>query len=55
MSAMVDIGKFIVSTPGYVGGRPRLAGTSVSVRRIVIWYKLGYRPEEIAEMNRRNT
>ena len=48
MSAMVDIGKFIVSTPGYVGGRPRIAGTSVSVRRIVIWYKLGYSPEEIA-------
>ncbi len=48
MSPMIDIGKFIVSTPGYVGGRPRITGTSVSVRRIVIWYKLGYSPEEIS-------
>ncbi len=48
MSPVADLSKFIVATPGYVGGRPRIAGTSVSIRRIVIWYKLGYNPEEIA-------
>jgi uncharacterized protein (DUF433 family) len=48
MSPVADLSKFIVVTPGYVGGRPRIAGTSVSIRRIVIWYKLGYSPEEIA-------
>ena len=49
MSSMVDIGTLIVRTPGIAGGRPHLEGTSVSVRRIVVWYKLGYNPEEIAQ------
>jgi len=31
------------------GGRPRIAGTGVTVRRIVGWYKLGLSPEEIAD------
>jgi uncharacterized protein (DUF433 family) len=31
------------------GGRPRIAGTGVTVRRIVGWYKLGWSPEEIAD------
>ena len=43
------IGTFIVSTPGVVGGRPRIDGTRVSVNTIVIWYKKGYNAEEIAE------
>ena len=30
-------------------GRPRIAGTGVTVRRIVGWYKLGLSPEEIAD------
>ena len=30
-------------------GRPRIAGTGVSVRRIAGWYKLGMAPEEIAD------
>ena len=42
------IGDFIVSTPGVVGGRPRIDGTRVSVNTIAIWYKRGYTPEEIA-------
>ena len=30
-------------------GRPRIAGTGVTVRRIVGWYKLGLGPEEIGD------
>ena len=47
MSTVNDIGTFITQTPGICGGRPRIAGTGVSVRRIVGWYKLGLTPEEI--------
>jgi uncharacterized protein (DUF433 family) len=47
MAASIEIGSLITRTPGIVGGRPRIAGTGVSVRRIVIWYKLGHAPEEI--------
>jgi uncharacterized protein (DUF433 family) len=47
MTVAVDIGTFIVRTPNICGGRPRIAGTGVSVRRIVGWYKLGLNPEEI--------
>ena len=42
-----EIGTFIVSTPGVVGGRPRIDGTRVSVNTIVIWYKKGHNAEEI--------
>ena len=44
----VDIGTLITRTPDVRGGRPRVAGTGVTVRRIVGWYKLGLSPEEIA-------
>ena len=47
--ATVDIGTLIVSTPDIRSGRPRIAGTGVTVQRIVEWYKLGLSPEEIAE------
>ncbi|MEO6164866.1 MAG: DUF433 domain-containing protein [Candidatus Binatia bacterium] len=43
------IGTLIVCSPEVRGGRPRIAGTGVTVRRIVEWYKLGYNPEEIAD------
>lgn len=49
MTVAVDIGTFIVRTPNICGGRPRIAGTGVSVRRIVGWYKLGLSPEEIGD------
>jgi len=49
MAIGVDIGTLIVRTPEMRGGRPRLAGTGVTVRRIVGWYKLGWSPEEMAE------
>ena len=49
MTTVTDIGSFIVRTPDIRGGRPRIAGTGVTVRRIVGWYKLGLSPEEIAD------
>ena len=49
MAAVIDIGTLIVRTPWIRGGRPRIAGTGVTVRRIVGWYKLGLSPEEIAD------
>ena len=48
MSTPIDIGTLIVRSPELRGGRPRIAGTGVTVRRIVGWYKLGLSPEEIA-------
>lgn len=49
MGTVIDIGTLIVRTPEVRGGRPRIAGTGVTVRRIVGWYKLGLSPEEIAD------
>jgi len=48
MVKAADIGSLIVLTPDVRGGRARISGTGVTVRRIVEWYKLGYSPEEIA-------
>jgi uncharacterized protein (DUF433 family) len=44
----IDIGPLIISTPDMKHGRPRIAGTGITVHRIAIWYKLGHSPEEIA-------
>jgi uncharacterized protein (DUF433 family) len=44
-----DIGTLIVQDSGVRAGRPRIAGTGVSVQRIVSWYMLGMSPEEIAD------
>lgn len=49
MAAVVDIGTMITQREGVHGGRPILAGTGVTVRRIVIWHKLGLIPEEIVD------
>ena len=49
MANVIDIGTLIIRTPDIRGGRPRIAGTGISVRRIVGWYKLGLSPEEIAD------
>jgi uncharacterized protein (DUF433 family) len=48
-AAAVEIGSLIEIDPEIRAGRPCLAGTGVSVHRIVGWYKLGLTPEEIAE------
>ncbi len=47
MSTTADIGELITRSQEIRGGRPRIAGSGVTVRRIVGWYKLGLTPEEI--------
>jgi uncharacterized protein (DUF433 family) len=49
MTTTTDIGSMIVRSEDVRGGRPRVAGTGVTVRRIVGWYKLGLTPEEIVD------
>ena len=45
----VDIGQLIVASPDIRRNRPRIAGTGVTVQRVVGWYKLGLTPEEISD------
>ena len=49
MATATNIGTLIEQTPDVCGGRPRIAGTGVSVRRIAIWSQQGLSPEEIAD------
>lgn len=49
MPTAINIGTLIESDAKIHRGCPIIAGTGVTVRRIVIWYKLGYSPEEIAD------
>jgi uncharacterized protein (DUF433 family) len=44
----VEIGTLIDRDPRIRGGRPKIAGTGVTVRRIAGWQQLGLSPEEIA-------
>ena len=44
----VEIGGMISCTPGIKSGTPHIAGTGVTVRTIVRWYRLGMSPEGIA-------
>ena len=48
MARVVDVGTLIDREPAIRGGRPKIAGTGVTVRRISVWYKKGFSPEEIA-------
>ena len=45
---MTDIGSLIFRQPGLHGGRPCVAGTGVTVRRIAVLHNMGEAPEEIA-------
>lgn len=45
----VDIGTLIVSTPGVVGGSPRIAGTRISVKRIAECYNAEMSAAEMVE------
>ena len=46
---IVDIGQLIVTSPSIRHNRPRISGTGVTVQRIIILYKSGLSPEEIAD------
>jgi uncharacterized protein (DUF433 family) len=48
MATVTEIGSLISRRPEIRGGRPCVAGTSVSVRRIAQWHNMGLIPEEIA-------
>jgi uncharacterized protein (DUF433 family) len=47
MASGVEIGTLIDRDPAIRGGRPKIAGTGLTVRRIVGWYKMGMNLEEI--------
>lgn len=48
MPNVTDIGTLITGTPEIRGGRPIIAGTGTSVRRVAVLYKQGANVEEIA-------
>jgi len=48
MAAVTEIGTLIDRDPAVRGGRPKIAGTGLSVSRIAGWYRMGLSPEEIA-------
>jgi uncharacterized protein (DUF433 family) len=45
----IDIGTLVVSTPETCGGRPRIAGTRISIAQIAVWHQQGMSPEAILE------
>jgi uncharacterized protein (DUF433 family) len=49
MATATGIGNLISQRPDIRGGRPCIAVTGVSVRRIAQWHNLGQIPEEIVE------
>lgn len=44
-----QINNWLVRSPDICGGRLRIEGTRITVNQIVILYKQGYTPEEIAD------
>src|ERR1039458_9146010 len=48
MASGVEIGTLIDRHPTIRGGRPKIAGTGLTVSRIARWYKMGMTPDEIA-------
>jgi uncharacterized protein (DUF433 family) len=49
MATVTEIGSLISRRPEIRGGRPCVAGTGVSVRRIAQWHNMGQILEEIVE------
>jgi uncharacterized protein (DUF433 family) len=43
----MEIGEFIVKTPGTCGGRARVAGRRVPVSSVYRWFLRGHEPEDI--------
>ena len=48
-TTITDLGQLIERNPNIHNSRPLIAGTGVTVNRIVIWYKQGCSPEQIAD------
>jgi uncharacterized protein (DUF433 family) len=48
MATETGIGSLISRRPGLHGGRPCIAGTGVTVRRVAVLHNMGESPEEIA-------
>lgn len=48
MPTVIEIGNLIARDDAIRGGRPVIAGTGVTVKRVVGWYQLGLSPEEIS-------
>lgn len=48
MAGVTEIGSLIDRDPAIRAGRPKIAGTGVTVMRVAAWYKMGLTPEEIA-------
>ena len=48
MPTTTDIGTLVICSPCIGNGRPFIAGTGTSVRRVVVLYKQGATAEEIA-------
>jgi uncharacterized protein (DUF433 family) len=48
MASGVEIGTLIERETAIRDGRPKIAGTGLTVRRVVGWYKMGMSPDEIA-------
>jgi len=48
MASVTEIGTLIDRDPKIRGGRPKIAGSGLTVSRIAGWYKMGMTPEEIA-------
>lgn len=44
-----EISTLLVKSPDICGGRLRVDGTRITVNQLVVWYKQGYSPEEIAD------
>jgi uncharacterized protein (DUF433 family) len=44
-----EISTLLVRSPDVCGGRLRINGTRMTVNQLVVCYKLGYSPEEIAD------
>jgi uncharacterized protein (DUF433 family) len=47
MTGAIEIGSLIDRDPAIRAGRPKIAGTGVTVMRVAAWYKMGLTPEEI--------
>ena len=47
MASIIEIGTLIDRDPAVRGGRPKIAGTGVTVSRIAGYYRLGMTPDEV--------